>query len=42
MRSWVASVSGPAHRMREQSIEEELTDKLLSAVNIIELNINAK
>lgn len=36
------SVSGPAHRLRERSVEEELIDKLLSAVNIIELNISAR
>lgn len=36
------SVSGPAHRMRETDVETELEDKLLSTVNIIELNYNAR
>ncbi|WP_435361767.1 IclR family transcriptional regulator [Haloarchaeobius sp. DFWS5] len=36
------SVSGPAHRMRESAVQEELTDKLLSAVNIVELNYGAR
>jgi IclR family acetate operon transcriptional repressor len=36
------SVSGPAHRMREADVEAELEDKLLSTINIIELNYNAR
>lgn len=36
------SVSGPAHRLREPDVEAELEDKLLSTVNIIELNYNAR
>ncbi|GAA0237161.1 IclR family transcriptional regulator [Haladaptatus pallidirubidus] len=36
------SVSGPAHRMEEPDVEAELQDKLLSTVNIIELNYNAR
>ncbi|MGB9958804.1 IclR family transcriptional regulator (plasmid) [Haloferax prahovense] len=36
------SVSGPAHRMNEPDVEAELEDKLLSSVNIIELNYNAR
>ena len=36
------SVSGPAHRMKEPDVEAELEDKLLSSVNIIELNYNAR
>ncbi|WP_267643369.1 IclR family transcriptional regulator [Haloarchaeobius amylolyticus] len=36
------SVSGPAHRMREDEVEAELTNKLLSAINIIELNYGAR
>ena len=36
------SVSGPAHRMREPDVEAELEDKLLSSINIIELNYNAQ
>jgi IclR family acetate operon transcriptional repressor len=32
------SVSGPAHRMRETDVEAELKDKLLSTINVIELN----
>ena len=36
------SVSGPAHRMKEPEVETELEDKLLSSVNIIELNYNAR
>ncbi|WP_396613655.1 IclR family transcriptional regulator (plasmid) [Haloferax sp. S1W] len=36
------SVSGPAHRMNEPEVEAELEDKLLSSVNIIELNYNAR
>ncbi|WP_129113840.1 IclR family transcriptional regulator [Halegenticoccus tardaugens] len=36
------SVSGPAHRLEEPKVEAELRDKLLSSVNIIELNYNAR
>lgn len=36
------SVSGPAHRMQEADVEAELKDKLLSTVNIIELNYSAR
>lgn len=36
------SVSGPAHRMREANVKSELEDKLLSTINIIELNYNAQ
>lgn len=36
------SVSGPAHRMREADVEAELEDKLLSTINVIELNYNAR
>lgn len=36
------SVSGPAHRLKEPEVEAELRDKLLSSVNIIELNYNAR
>lgn len=36
------SVSGPAHRMEEPDVQTELEDKLLSSVNIIELNYNAR
>ncbi|MCT9098059.1 IclR family transcriptional regulator [Haloarchaeobius sp. HME9146] len=36
------SVSGPAHRMREDEVEDELTNKLLSAINIVELNYGAR
>lgn len=36
------SVSGPAHRLRESDVETELEDKLLSTVNVIELNYNAQ
>ncbi|WP_435335832.1 IclR family transcriptional regulator [Haloarchaeobius sp. TZWWS8] len=36
------SVSGPAHRMREEDVEAELTNKLLSAINIVELNYGAQ
>jgi IclR family acetate operon transcriptional repressor len=36
------SVSGPAHRLHEDDVEAELEDKLLSSVNIIELNYNAR
>jgi IclR family transcriptional regulator, acetate operon repressor len=32
------SVSGPAHRLREPSVQRELKDSLLSTVNVIELN----
>lgn len=35
------SVSGPAHRMREPEVEATLSDQLLSAINIIELNYSA-
>ncbi|MFA9418390.1 IclR family transcriptional regulator [Natrinema sp. HArc-T2] len=36
------SVTGPAHRLEEPDVEEELRSKLLSAVNIIELNYSAQ
>jgi DNA-binding IclR family transcriptional regulator len=36
------SVSGPAHRLREPDVKAELKDKLLSTVNIVELNYNAQ
>ncbi|MDS0300986.1 IclR family transcriptional regulator C-terminal domain-containing protein [Halogeometricum sp. S1BR25-6] len=36
------SVLGPAHRLKEPEVEAELQDKLLSSVNIIELNYNAR
>jgi DNA-binding IclR family transcriptional regulator len=36
------SVTGPAHRLRESEVQAELRDKLLSAVNIIELNYDAQ
>jgi len=35
------SVSGPAHRMREPETEAALSDQLLSAINIVELNYSA-
>jgi len=36
------SVSGPAHQMKDPDTEAELRDKLLSTVNIIELNYGAR
>lgn len=36
------SVSGPAHRLNEPTVEKELRNSLLSAVNVIELNISAR
>lgn len=36
------SVSGPAYRMDEPEVEAELEDKLLSSINVIELNYNAR
>ncbi|WP_254532957.1 IclR family transcriptional regulator [Natrinema gelatinilyticum] len=36
------SVTGPVHRLGEPDVEEELQHKLLSTVNIIELNYSAK
>lgn len=35
------SISGPAHRMRESDVETELKDKLLSTINIVEINYNS-
>jgi len=36
------SVTGPAHRLEEPDVKEELRSKLLSTVNIIELNYSAQ
>jgi len=39
--SAVSSITGPAHRLREPDVEEELRRELLSARNIIELNYSS-
>jgi DNA-binding IclR family transcriptional regulator len=36
------SVTGPAHRMQEDDVATELRSELLSTVNVIELNYNAR
>ncbi|ELZ19882.1 transcriptional regulator, IclR family protein [Halosimplex carlsbadense 2-9-1] len=36
------SVTGPAHRLAESDVQEELRSELLSTVNIIELNYSAR
>jgi len=36
------SITGPAHRLREPDVEEELRRELLSARNIIELNYSSR